>query len=107
MEMLVTAIAWTFIFGGVGFFLTSALGLLRFPDLYTRLHAVTKGDTIALGLLASGLAMLAANWRASLLMLLIWLLVMAASATSCQILARYCAEQQNGEERGPRAGPDF
>ena len=35
--------------GGV-FFLAGTLGLLRFPDVYTRLHALTKADNVGLGL---------------------------------------------------------
>ncbi len=40
--------------GGVFFFFTATLGLLRFPDLYTRMHATGKGDTLAVLLILSG-----------------------------------------------------
>ncbi|MGM0631874.1 MAG: cation:proton antiporter [Pseudomonadota bacterium] len=79
--------------GGLFFFVTGALGLLRFPDTYTRLHAVTKADNVGLGLLAAGLAMSAADWHSTAMLLVIWLLVMASGATSCQLLARYHREQ--------------
>ena len=42
------------ILGGVFFFLTSTLGLLRFPDLYSRMHATGKGDTLAVLLILAG-----------------------------------------------------
>lgn len=32
---------------GALFFLVAALGILRFPDLYTRMHAATKGSALA------------------------------------------------------------
>jgi len=40
--------------GGIFFFFTSTLGLLRFPDLYSRMHATGKGDTLAVLLILSG-----------------------------------------------------
>jgi len=41
---------------GVLFLLGSAIGVLRFPDFYTRLHAATAADPIGAALLALGLA---------------------------------------------------
>lgn len=40
--------------GGVLFFVAGTVGLLRFPDVFSRLHAVTKADTVGLGLGACG-----------------------------------------------------
>ncbi len=45
-----------FILGGLFFFLTATIGLLRFPDFFTRLHATGKGDTLAVFLSLLGLA---------------------------------------------------
>ena len=42
--------------GGV-FFFAGLVGLLRFPDVYARIHAVTKADTLGLGLVAVGIAL--------------------------------------------------
>jgi len=44
---------------GIGMFLfmTATIGFLRFPDLYTRMHATGKGDTLALLLCVTGLAL--------------------------------------------------
>lgn len=33
---------------GVVFFLAGTLGLLRFPDVFTRLHSLTKADNVEL-----------------------------------------------------------
>jgi monovalent cation/proton antiporter MnhG/PhaG subunit len=40
---------------GVFFFLAGTVGLLRFPDTLTRLHALTKADNLGLGLIMLGL----------------------------------------------------
>ncbi len=42
------------IIAGLFFFFTSTVGILRFPDLYTRMHATGKGDTLAVLLIISG-----------------------------------------------------
>ena len=48
---------------GALFFLAGTVGLLRFPDALTRLHALTKADNLGLGLVVLGLA--AAGGRAA------------------------------------------
>ena len=49
---------------GAGFFLAGTVGLLRFPDVYTRLHALTKADNVGLGLIIAGLVLQAESWAA-------------------------------------------
>jgi len=85
-------ISWLLLVLGLMFFLAGSIGLLRFPDSFSRLHAVTKADTLGLGLLVLGLS-LQSSWREGLLMALIWLIVMASGAVSCQLLARFSDEQ--------------
>lgn len=73
--------------GGV-FFLAGTLGLLRFPDVYTRLHALTKADNVGLGLVVTGMAVQAESWAAAGKLMLIWLLVLLAGASVSQLVAR-------------------
>ena len=73
---------------GALFFLAGTVGLLRFPDVYTRLHALTKADNLGLGLIALGLALQAEGWTAALKLVLIWLLALLAAATVSQLVAR-------------------
>lgn len=89
---------WLCLLAGSVFFVTAALGLLRFPDLYSRLHAVTKTDTLGMGLLALGLTLLDPSWRTALILLLVWLLVMASGAVNCQLLARYNLELEEEDK---------
>lgn len=70
------------------FFLAGTLGLLRFPDLYCRLHAVTKADNLGLGLVVMALLFQADSWRQILYLLLTWLLVLVAGATVAHLIAR-------------------
>ncbi|MDO8909978.1 MAG: monovalent cation/H(+) antiporter subunit G [Pseudohongiella sp.] len=92
MSGLVVIVAWIFMIAGTVFFVTGALGLLRFPDVYSRLHAVTKTDTLGLGLLTLGLALKSGSPGTALLLFVIWLLVLASGAVNCQLLARYNLE---------------
>ena len=73
---------------GAAFFLAGTLGLLRFPCVYTRLHALTKADNVGLGLMVAGLAVQAESWAAAGKLLLIWLLVLLAGASVAHLVAR-------------------
>ena len=70
------------------FFLAGTVGLLRFPDTLTRLHALTKADNLGLGLVVLGLLPQTGSVLAGLKMILVWLLVLLASATVSQLIAR-------------------
>ncbi|MDF1860976.1 MAG: monovalent cation/H(+) antiporter subunit G [Verrucomicrobiales bacterium] len=54
--MIVTIISVIFILLGLLFFLGAAVGLIRFPDFYTRTHAAGKGDTLSSLLVILGFA---------------------------------------------------
>jgi len=73
---------------GGGFFLAGTVGLLRFPDVYTRLHALTKADNVGLGLVVAGLVLQAGSWATMGKLLLIWLLVLLASASVAHLVAQ-------------------
>ena len=75
------------IIAAIPFFWGGSLGLLRFPDLYTRLHALTKADNLGLGLVVAGSILLAKDWMVGIKLLFIWLAVLTASAVSCFLVA--------------------
>lgn len=72
---------------GALFVTAGTLGLLRFGDPTSRLHALTKADNVGLGLLAVGLALQAGPGTAAKLAL-IWVLALVAAATAGPLLAR-------------------
>ena len=73
---------------GVFFFLAGTVGLLRFPDALSRLHALTKADNLGLGLIVLGLAPRAESLLAALMLVAIWALVQLAGATAAQLIGR-------------------
>jgi multicomponent Na+:H+ antiporter subunit G len=77
---------------GLLFFVGAALGVLRFPDLHTRLHAVAKADTLGLICIALGVSIAAADPGVTVRAALVCVLVLAASATTCTLLARAARE---------------
>ena len=81
-------LGWLLITLGLVFFVAGTIGLLRFPDLYTRLHALTKADNLGLGLVVAGLALHANSVLVVLKLLFIWLVVMLASASVSHLIAR-------------------
>lgn len=54
--MILTILSVALILIGVVFFLGAAVGLVRFPDFYTRTHAAGKGDTLSSLLVILGFA---------------------------------------------------
>lgn len=85
---MIEAIAATLIALGLLFFAAGTVGLLRFPDVHSRLHALTKADNLGLGFVAAGVALLTANGWVAAKLLLVWLLTMLAAATVAQLIAR-------------------
>jgi multicomponent Na+:H+ antiporter subunit G len=77
------------------FFLAGSVGLLRFPDALTRLHALTKADNLGLGLIVLGLLPRADGPLGALKLVAVWALVLVAGATVSQLIAR-AARREHG-----------
>jgi multicomponent Na+:H+ antiporter subunit G len=73
---------------GAVFFLAGTVGLLRFPDALTRLHALTKADNLGLGLVVLGLLPHVDGVLGGLKLLAVWLLTLLAGAAVSQLIAR-------------------
>ena len=73
---------------GLVFFLAGTVGLIRFPDTFSRLHALTKADNLGLGFVVLGLAPQAGSWDALVKLGLIWALALVAAGTAAQLVAR-------------------
>ena len=74
---------------GACFFVAGTAGLLRFPDALTRLHALTKVDTLGLGLIVLGLLPHAGGVLAALKLLSVWLLVQLSGGIVAQLIAGF------------------
>lgn len=76
-----------FLILGAFFFLAGTLGFLRFPDVYTRLHALTKADNLGLGLIVLGLSLQGDSLITAAKLLLIWLLVLLTGSSIAHLVA--------------------
>jgi multicomponent Na+:H+ antiporter subunit G len=88
MERLLDLFSIVAVVAGAFFFLAGSVGLLRFPDAYTRLHALTKADNLGLALVVIGLLPQMDSVLAALKLVLVWLLVLLSSAAVSQLIAR-------------------
>lgn len=95
MGMLLDLLSIAAIAAGALFYLAGTVGLLRLPDAYTRLHALTKADNLALALVVIGLLPQMGSVLAALKLIVVWLLVMLSSAAVSQLIAR-AARRQDG-----------
>ena len=73
---------------GSFFFIAGTVGLIRFPDVFCRLHALTKSDNLGLGLIEIGLLPQAQSVLIAVKLIIIWLLLLITSAASCHLIAR-------------------
>lgn len=82
---------------GGSFFFAGTVGLLRFPGVHGRLHALSKADNLGLGFIAIGLMAQAESAFAGLKIFAIWLIALLASALSCYLIADWETDnEQNG-----------
>lgn len=94
MRVVLDAFSVLAIAAGMFFYLAGTVGLLRFPDAYTRLHALTKADNLGLALVVLGLLPQVGSVLAGLKLLLVWLLVILSSAVVSQLIARTARQQE-------------
>jgi len=89
---------------GCAFYGAGTVGLLRFPDVYSRLHALTKADNQGLLFVVAGLALLSGALRSAALLLVIWLVGLLAAAVSAHLIARH-ARRSARSPQPPRERP--
>ena len=73
---------------GVFFFLVGVTGLLRLPDVYCRMHATTKCDTLGAGLILLGLALYTGFSAAGIKLMLLIVFIWVTNPTTSHVIAR-------------------
>lgn len=96
-------VAATLLVLGCAFFFAGTVGLLRFPDTLSRLHALTKADNLGLMLVCAALAVLSGSLRATLLLAIVWVLALVASTVSAHLIARRANEDMRNAAHAPPA----
>lgn len=88
MSMAVDFLGGLFLLAGGFFCLVGAVGLLRMPDFYTRVHAASITETLGVGFILLGLLLEAGFTLVAAKLVMIGLLIFFASPTASHALAR-------------------
>jgi multicomponent Na+:H+ antiporter subunit G len=83
---MIVYLGYFFIFLGVIAFLISAIGLVRMPDVYTRMHAGTKATTMGMLLVVLGTVCIEPSWAWKLILLVVFILL--TNPLSSSVIAR-------------------
>jgi len=86
-DLIVDLLSWVFLLGGAFFLLVGAIGVLRFPDFYTRLHAVSVCATMGAGMIIAGLMLQGGLSMVSVKLLLIFYFMIFTGPTATHALA--------------------
>ena len=81
-------IAGIFLAGGAFFLLASAVGMLRLPDFYCRLHASGNSETLGVMLSFLGLVVYEGLTLTSLKLILVFLLIFLGNPIGTHILSK-------------------
>ncbi len=88
MSASIDALSWVCLMGGGFFCVVGAVGMLRMPDFYTRMHAASVIETLGAGLILLGLMLQAGFTLVAVKLMIVGLLIFFASPTATHALAR-------------------
>ena len=88
MTTLLGGLSWALLAGGGFFCIVGALGMLRMPDFYTRMHAASVTETLGAGFILAGLVLQAGFTLVAAKLAMIGLLILFVSPTATHALAR-------------------
>lgn len=108
MSVTLDLLSWACLLAGGAFCIVGAIGLLRMPDFYTRMHAASVIDTLGAGLILLGLLLQAGFTLVAVKLFMIGLLIFFASPTATHALARAALVrglEPMGHEENPSSKP--
>ncbi len=88
MTIGIDILSWICLAGGGAFCVIGAIGMLRMPDFYTRMHAASVIETLGAGLILLGLMLQAGFTLVAVKLLMVGVLIFFASPTATHALAR-------------------
>lgn len=80
-------LSWALLTGGSFFCVTGAIGLLRLPDFYARLHGAGMIDTLGAGLILTGLMLQAGLSLVTVKLLFVLFFILITSPTATHAIA--------------------
>ncbi len=94
--MILNLLSWVLLVMGGLLCVSGGIGLLRFPDFFTRIHAASVTDTLAGTLILFGLILQAnGQWLVIAKLIMIWLFLLLTSPTASHALAMAASEEKS------------
>lgn len=116
LELALDIASWAFIGMGSFFVVVGALGVLRLPDVFTRLHAASLIDVIGGGSIVLGLMLQAGLTLVTLKLAMILLIFIFTSPVATHALAqaalhqevkpKLASDRRKGSDATPNAAPN-
>ena len=88
MAQLIDILSWAAILGGSFFYLVGAVGLVRMPDVFTRMHATSVSETLGVGLLIIGMLLQAGFTLNGAKLVIIFIVLIYTGPIATHALAR-------------------
>lgn len=110
MTQIVEIASWAFILAGSFFTIVGAFGLVRMPEVFTRMHAASVTDTLGVGFLILGMSLQAGLGLVTLKLVFLLVLFVFTGPIVTHALAQAClhegikprlSEDRRGEGRQP------
>ncbi|MEK9946867.1 MAG: monovalent cation/H(+) antiporter subunit G [Alphaproteobacteria bacterium] len=105
MAFAMDILSWVLIVIGSVFSVVGAIGLLRLPDFYTRLHAAGITDTLGAWALMGGILLQTESWLVAVKLVLIVVFLFFTSPTATHALARAALASRLNPWTKNAAGP--
>ncbi len=88
MSVVFDILSWSLILIGSFFVFTGAVGLLRLPGFFNRIHAAGVTDTLGAGLMLTGMLFQSSSWVVAAKLILIFLFMVITGPTATHALSK-------------------
>ncbi|MEJ2121541.1 MAG: monovalent cation/H(+) antiporter subunit G [Alphaproteobacteria bacterium] len=88
MALVVDIVSWILMGLGAVFLVIAGIGILRLPDVFTRMHAASIGDTMGAGLILAGLMLQGGISLVTVKLIFVFILLFMTSPTATHALAK-------------------
>ena len=107
MEILLNVSSGLFLLIGSFLCLTGGIGILRFPDFYTRMHAVGVTETLATAMILIGLILHNPNFLIDVKLLIILLMTLFLSPTASHALANAAMNDELSTQKDSKSNSEL
>ena len=88
IETAITAVSWVLLAAGAVFYVVGGVGLVRMPDVFTRMHAAGISDTVGAGLMLAGMMLAAGLSLVTVKLIIILAVILFTSPVATHALAQ-------------------